>query len=283
MIPLTLSDSEVTNYTRCKRKWYLKNWMGLQRKGRIDNLDFGTKIHTIWETLYMEGEEQARETQKEIFPDSIFNDKKEKKFQKLSEAMLEGYIEYIQTADQHMETISAETIYQSQLDDDTTIQCIYDLLYYNHKKGRHEYIDHKTASNALHSLNLKVASQPKHYLLVAELSDKEESPEEGVYNYALKQFKSSRQDLFWREPAQVPTESLNQYARYLTSIAAEMRSDLDRDTGDIKTCWPANYQWDCSGCDFKHLCPAYDHDGDTETIIQLNYIKTDPNARYKKE
>lgn len=304
---LRLTNSEMRAYMRCRRKWYLNYYRGLQPTGLDFNkpLSIGQRVHEVLSVYYQPGTERivpldyfrmTVDRDVEAHPEQESEIRKEAD---LCEAMLEGYFEWLaeEGEDSDLEVIEPEAEMEAPLEGlDATLLSKIDARVRRISDGKVFALEHKTVADLKKPVRkLQVDTQLLTEHLVEFLHDlgdggSADAPKAtgALYNMLrkVKRTASAKPPFFGREEVRHNVEELRNHWRHVAQVAAEiaeLRSKLDGGADHHDVCYPSptnDCDWDC---EFKNVCLAglFDDGSDPEPLLADLYAVGDPLERYR--
>lgn len=305
---LRLTNSEVKTWRRCKRKWWLGQYRGLQKRGSDFNnpLSIGTRVHDVLQHYYVPGLE--RPDPMEYFHQTVERDVEEhpameeaiRKEADLVQKMLDGYFVWLEETgeDSELEVISAEAEMEAPILDGVNLLSKIDTRVRRLSDGKHGALEHKTVGSLTEPLPmLQVDTQllTEHLVeflhALGEGDDPEENRAEFVLYNMLRKVKRSataKPPFYGREEVRHNVAELRNHWRHVVRIAEEIlhtRAELDRGAyhQDVVPPNPTrDCKWDCS---FRGPCLGgqFDDGSDVEQYLADEYVVGDPLERYRSE
>lgn len=151
---LTLTNSELTDFKRCGRKWYLKHFRMLRRRHDVKPvLTIGTLVHHGLEEYYRGGEhplEYVAKKTAEMMAESPEHADEIRKNAELVGIMLEGYMEWLESdgADVDLDVYDAEKKLEVTLTPtDYVLRGKIDARVRRRSDGSRLFLEHKTVQN----------------------------------------------------------------------------------------------------------------------------------------
>jgi RecB family exonuclease len=304
---IRLTNSEAKTWRRCKRKWYLGTYRGLQKRGRDFNkpLSIGTRIHDALSSYYQPGLERdpkvlldhVRTTVEKDVEEHPTLEKDIRKEGDLCTAMLEGYIEWLEETgeDADLRVVEAESEMEVPLIDGATILSKIDVRVEKVSDGERGALEHKTVGSLTDPVRrLQVDTQLLTEHLVEFLHLLEEGREENrakfvLYNMMRKVKRTARAKppFFAREHVTHNVDELRSHWRHVAAVAREInetRARLDSGEDHHDVCYPnptADCTWDC---EFKEVCLSgqMDDGSDYEAHLADEFELVDPLERYRR-
>jgi hypothetical protein len=297
---LAMSNSELTTWQHCKRKWMLKYYKHLSVKPENESstgvMYLGTRIHVALEYMYGWGADPFQVL-------SIIY-KHEKQYQspevveeltkehQLAVKMIEGYLEWVEEtgADEDLEVVSTERDVAVEGPHGVTLRARLDMRVRKVSTGTIRFIDHKTVADFNGKLEtLEKDPQMRFYTLIDKLEalqgGREERSEGGVWNM----FKRSKRTARAKPPfnERVDTNYNDEvlrsvYLKIHAVIGEIVEARLRLDAGDDHrfVAYP-NPGPDCSWkCEFKAMCPLMDDGSRWQDMAVGEFTVADPYAYY---
>lgn len=307
---VSISNSEIQTFKRCRRRWWLEYYRGLKPIDvpHTGALKLGIRLHNALELYYKEGAPLVDTYLKMYESDKIefmhtlqSNDEKEyKKFVsegELGRVMLEGYIEWLAetNADSDMKIVGIEeklSYNLKEVDDRVEVIGKTDLLIRRSIDGSRAIFDHKSAVSFndyyLHGRNME---QLMLYSLLQKIGNESDgSPIDGGTFNLLKKVKRSataKPPFYDRIDVRFNDNTLDSFWYRLIGVITDMmnvRDQLDAGANHKFVAYPtAKMDWSCAQCPFFKVCPMFDDGSDAEGFIEDFFHQVDPNERYKEE
>lgn len=312
---LFLTNSEMKDWRRCKRKWWLSNYRGLQKKGSEEYnqpLSIGTRVHDTLAHYYIPGMERPDwevffwatvEVDVETHPEFEKDIRKEAD---LCHAMLEGYFQWLEEEgeDMELEVIEAESEMSVPLviDDkevkvallskiDTRVRRVTD-----DKIGA---IEHKTVQSLTDPIRrLQTDTQLLTEHLVEYMDSLEREPGTAEDNRAqfvlynmlrkVKRTGNAKPPFYGRHEVQHSIIELRNHWKHCYAIAEEileMRKVLDEGEYDPHIVAHPNPTKECTwDCPFREPCLGgmFDDGSDVEGYLADQFEAGDPLERYRR-
>lgn len=304
-----ISNSEMQTFKRCKRRWWLGYYRGLQpiEKSGIGPLPLGTRIHDALEQYYTDGTHpvdaynRLHRRDAKLFmasKEATFEDNVDKfnKESELGRIMLEGYMEWLEETneDAKIEVVGAEQILTYRLTEfDPRVELIgkVDLKVQRAFDKAVAIFDHKSAAASNYGDYLQYAQMSEQlmmYVLLERLNRKEGEPrvDGGTYNVLKKVRRTGRATppFYDRVDVSFNTKTLQSfYIRLLGTVRDIMstRDALDNGEDHRFVAYPTQkMDWTCGTCPFYKICPMFDDGSAVEMMVDDYYVQGDPNARY---
>lgn len=112
--PMTLSYTQLSTWTRCRFKWWLRYMLQLEPKAKKAKIEIGSYVHELLRAHYM-GQDigAASDTYWKKFTKNMFDEEEElyKTMKSTAEAMIERYIEHYAAEDNFQIIACEETAY----------------------------------------------------------------------------------------------------------------------------------------------------------------------------
>jgi hypothetical protein len=295
-----MSNSELTTWQWCKRKWMLKYYEQLSIPPSSESstgvMKLGTRLHVVLEYMYgwnadpyhvlsviyqHEKQYQSPETVDELT-----------KEHQLAVKMIEGYLEWLDEtgADEDIEIVSTERDVAVDGPHGVTLRARLDMRVRQRSTGTIRFIDHKTLAD----LNGKAATlekdpQMRFYALVDKLEalqeKRDERAEGGIYNMIRRSKRTARAKppFYARVETDYNDETLRSVYFKIHAVIGEIVEARRRlDTGeDHRTVAYPNPGADCSWkCEFAAMCPLMDDGSRWRDMVAGEYVKADPYSYY---
>lgn len=303
-----ISNSEITNFKSCRRKWWLENYRGLTAKKRslVGPLPLGTRVHNALEAYYTDGtpivDEYVRllEVDKFLFLGSgdAGDEAKEKKFNsdaELGRIMLEGYVEWLEetNADAEIEVVGAEQIIAHRLKEfggRVTLMGKLDLKVRRTFDGSRASFDHKTAASFdTYDKYAHMSEQLMMYTMLELLQPDDDTPVDGGIYSLLKKVKRSataKPPFYLRMDVRFNKNTIQAFWMRTLGTLRDMistRQSLDDGVDHHLVAYPTPTN-DCSWkCPFYSACPMFDDGSAVEEMLDVVFEPHDPYARYSEE
>lgn len=295
-----LTNSEIKEFQRCRRKWWLKSIRGLRlkREKQVGPMKLGSRVHRSLEVLYETGHDTDAmftdihaqyDADMEEFPEEAEALDKERD---LAVAMLEGYVEWLGETgeDEDIEVLGVEApieiefgVIRGVL---VTLMGKLDQRVRRRSTGEVLALDHKTVDDFSRVRLLPLDTQSLHYELIEYLdllakgADADAERTGGVLFNMLRKVKRTaraKPPFFMREAVRRNTAELRSYWERVRVIAEDM---LDVEERGFAAAYP-NPTRDCSwDCPYFGICPMFDDGSDVESVISMVYEEADPLERY---
>jgi hypothetical protein len=290
---------------RCKRKWYLSQYLGLRLKdqGIVGPRELGTRIHSSLEGFYTpDGKWDtgmaymilSASVEEDVItrPDLEVDIRKEGE---LARIMLEGYFQWVTEtgADEGLTILGSEQKVTVAGPHGSQLMGKLDVQVQRQLDGARLFMDHKTVGDLTGPVKgLAQDEQMLFYFLVEYLAAQSRGSGERVdgalYNMLRKVKRTARSNPPYYGRFEVrhnEHEMESMWIRISKAVMeiAQMRSELD-DGGDHRYVAPPNPTKDCSwDCDFYPVCPMFDDGSRAWDMVQAYYEQRDPLARYSNE
>jgi len=311
-----VSNSEVQTFKECRRKWWLAWHRGLRAKRDTPTgpLRSGTRVHRALEVLYVpEGEEPGNpllalaevanadlrayqeaclEWNEQPDPEVI------KEFHKaldLERAMVEGYVEWLETSAEDAQIIviapEQELSIPGQFIGVPEVQLIgkLDVRVMRVSDGKRLFMDHKTAASITKLLSgLRQNEQMLFYHLL-ELHQIAHSDDErcagALYNILKKVKRTARATppFYHRELITHNDDEIESFKIRLQGIVRDMLDveEMLLDGVDPRLVAYPHRTPDCDWkCEFKQVCPMFDDGSRAEDMIADRFESRNPLDRY---
>jgi len=303
---LRLTNSEMTTFRRCKRKWYLGTYRQLGKPESVagNPLAIGTRVHNGLAAYYLDNSchpaVALRAGVEQDIVDYPFEAEQLRKDLDLCDAMLTGYIEWLEETgiDSDIRVIAPETKIEVALFDDVTLLSKLDARVERISTGTRLALEFKTAQSLTAPLpTLQIDSQLLTEHLVEFLAlcdsgseaDAAASRAQGVLYRMMRKVKrtaTAKPPFYAEEEVLHNLDELRNHWRHVVAIAREIveaTRNLDNGGDPHTYAYPSarsTCSWDCNFLDACKLMDA-GAGADPEGYIAENFIVRDPLARYK--
>ena len=309
---LGLSNTEMAQWRRCPRKWYLATYLGLKRRVGPEAgsaLSIGDLVHNALAAYYDPAQNAdpvafaEAELEKEIKEHPADEDALRKEFGLVS-AMLSGYLEWLSEtgADSDLRILGSERMVRIPLKygDGTPVGVHLlsklDAPVEKISEGRRLALEHKTTGDLAQPLmGLRIDSQllTEHLALFLAAKEAGASTEEaldacrGILYNMLKKVKrtaAAKPPFFKREEVTHNIIELRNHWHHVIAVAVEIQAATERlNAGESHhtVCRPNPMPHDCYRmCPFFRVCPMADDGSDFEGALATIYEEHDPLERY---
>ena len=298
------TQSELSTYRDCKRKWWLGTHRGLRLKEQFQKLGAawtGSLVH-----MCMEADDLGQDWQKaltsslesgeQLFADMPDKLKATRDAHSMAEAVVGGYFQWLEDTgvDQFVETLGVEEKISVPFKGRELMGKL-DKRARNTETGEEFFIDYKTVGD-LGEIPRKAAvnEQFLHYTLLLILRDPntETYVRKGVWRMMKKSKRTDRtlkddgteQEFYGEHEYTYNEHQLDSYMVRLESIIQEIERTAGRlDAGEDHraAAYPTPHN-DCYWkCEFYGICPMFDDGSRVESFIEDWYDERDPLERYQ--
>lgn len=310
---ITVSNSEVATWDRCRRQWYLKYYLGAApaEPDVTGAAVLGTRVHAALEGMYgydldplaVLGTLYALAVDK--FPDYRADLMAERD---MASTMVEGYIEWAaeKGIDAGLRVVAVEQDVQVPVPGlPVTLRARMDQVVLDEETGLLSFLDWKTGAAFTRHEHLALDPQFKFYSVVQKLARGPGAPEvDGGIVRTLRKVKRgdrSRPPYYQEDRFRYTPQELDAAQVRISAICEQIlsaRAALDyiyREAGGqldyvnavqrielYPSPRPAECRWDCP---FVTLCPMMDDGSDWPGVIvgSGRYIQTDPYRYYRDD
>lgn len=308
---MQISNSEMTTWQRCKRKWYLAYYLGAREASEspVGVRILGIRVHTalegkygydldpvmVLDVIYRLAIEARPEFEAELRSE-----------QDMAQAMVEGYIQWV--ADEGQD--AGITVVATEQDISVPIPGLpgvnlrakLDQVVWDEQRRALMFLDHKTADNFERHEIMDLDPQFRVYMLVQLLAAGPDGPRvAGGYRNTLRRVKrtaKAKPPFYQRDDFTYNPEQIESELRRITTLAGEisdMRDTLDQTyevfNADLEVINslqrsdlpPNRMPHDCRwSCPFVQLCPMMDDGSDWPGVITRSgkYAQGDPYDYY---
>lgn len=300
--PLRLTNSEMSDWRRCRRKWYFRSYRRLHSRDEKPTgaLSLGNLVHDALSVVYQVGEkgdplvrlDELTETKVLEHP---WHEDDIRKEGELAKIMVEGYVEWLAETgvDQNIRVLAPESMVEVELAPGIHLLSKLDARVERHTDPGRMALEFKTVQDFTRPLpTLQIDTQLLSEHLVEFLSLQargEEDPAHrarGVLYRMLRKVKrsSTAKPPFYKEEAvDHNVEELRNHWRHVMAIANDIldaHARLDAGESHHTVAYPSPKQ-DCSwDCPFLAPCKLA-NSGDMEAYLTEKYEEGDPLERYK--
>lgn len=317
----SFSNSELTTFRKCRRKWYIEYYLRLRPKGGeqvVGALRLGTRVHSALEAYYkgaigntdglaggleraLVALDVAKAEEEKVHADFLeeygvqpFDLADVRKQHDLSLIMVNGYAHWVEEtgADQGLSIIGVEEkIEMPGPVEGTSIRGKIDLVAHHDWYERFLILDHKTCAS-LDEPTLQIAPQMRIYAMIRRETSGVDGIIDGAWHNRLKKVKQTsrakppfyaRAEVYFNEP-ELDLTKVKVFAqvREMLEIEDKLRSGIKVD----EACYPSpnsDCSWSCNA--FKtRLCPIMDDPrSDADWLIKNHYEPYDPLERYNED
>lgn len=300
MTDLRLTNSEMTVWRRCKRKWYLSTYRGLRAREQevTGHLSVGNIVHDALAEYYATGKDPT-ETVREAYALKIAThpamEKDITKERDLCVAMTEGYTQWLEEtgADADLKLVEApEEAVEVPLYEGATLLSKLDARVERRSDGSRLALEHKTTGDLkapieLHRLNTQFLTEHLvEFMSHLESKDKEVPRTDGVLVNMLRKVKrtaAAKPPFYGREEVPHNEHELRNHWRHVVAQAQEIqaaRARLDAGEDHHTVAYPnptRDCKWDCP---FFRVCLLADDGSNFEGALEEMYTVGDPLERY---
>jgi hypothetical protein len=305
---LRLTNSEMQEFRRCKRKWWLKNYrrMSSPTEGQPGSaLSLGNVVHDALAAMYDPEIRADPVTHVELWAirateDDPFSAEGISADAEMAKIMLTGYQEWLaaEGADMDLEIQGTERFVEVPLvveGHEVTLLSKLDAPVRRVSDGAILAFEHKTTGSfdkVLKRAKLDTQFLTEHLVRFLEALEKGMSQDEaehlcqGVLLNMLRKVKRTARanpPFYLREPVTHNVIELRNHWRHVVSVAKEIEATKARlDSGeDHHSVCPPNPTDDCSwDCPFYAICVMADDGSDFEGALDSIYDEKDPLERY---
>lgn len=307
---LTITQSTIKTWDRCKRKWWLSDYRRLTKDEYRSPLNVGNLVHGGLEQYYLGAygddepafvdpitwvKNKSLAVMEEFPEDAEFIAKDAT----LAGIMVEGYMEWLQetAADAEVTRVEPERIIRAELVPGVSLLGKLDGKVEFHD-GWTGFREDKTVGNFI---DLPSIAQWDRQLLTYDLleyleyleNEMQEAPPEPLTDGAVlnmlrkvKRTAAAKPPFYARHKVEHNIHELRSHWKHVVGISREMQRVVDRlDAGeDHHRVVPPTPQTDCRwSCPFFTICPMFDDASDVEAVLALEYREHDPLERYDLE
>jgi len=299
------TNSELTTWRRCRRKWWLAHWRKLAPKTQHLNLnrETGTIVHDVLAHAYNNAweidikaavaystyamQENAHDPECEICI------KTTNEITELSILMVEGYKQWLaeEGADSDYEFIAQEEAVSYVPEGwpwDVELLGLIDSKFKRISDSASLFRDHKTVQNFTDlPKTAHLDTQFKFYHMLERATSKERT--DGIELNMLKRVKRTsraKPPFYKRHEVRHDDSTMESFWYQVFETVSDIMKTEDRLSRANTEGKPENFMYptptkDCSwDCDFFPVCPMFDSGEDAEDFLATAYIEIDPLVRY---
>lgn len=306
---IPVSNSEISTFKACKRKWYLAYYRGLRRKTKsyVGPLPLGTRVHNALEQYYANNTDLLQSYRNFLAIDVVnfqtthdaLNEEKIKKFNQeaeLGRIMLEGYLDWLAetNADEAIEVVGAEMILAKRLDSfdpRIELQGKLDLKVRQKFDNARLSFDHKTAASFdTYYKYAHMSEQLMMYTMLEKMQGHEDDApiDGGMYNLLkkVKRSPTAKPPFYERLTVRFNQKTISAFWTRTIGTLHDMmsvRQALNDGIDHRYVAYPTptgNCAW---YCEFFSACPMFDDGSSVESLLDAAFEPGDPYARYTEE
>lgn len=306
-----VSNSEISTFRRCRRKWWLGNYRKLRKiEERVTGaLALGTRVHEALAVKYsptpgdpIEAIRMAYQKARDsVSPEDATTRDDLNKEADLALRMIEGYVQWTEETgiDDDIEVLAVEHELMAEFHSRDSVQPLrvpvtiigkLDTRVRRVTDGRLLSMDHKTcASFDGIKKTLEINEQPLMYQLLERLTLPEDQyVTGGMFNMLrkVKRTAAAKPPFYMREMIHHSDVELRNYWLRLHGVLADMiyvTESLDNGVDHHVVAYPSphsNCAWDC---EFRLVCPMFDDGSHVEGVLESSYKTHNPYERYSSE
>lgn len=300
---MRLTNSEMTAFRRCRRKWWLQYVRALAR-ARPDNPGspraIGTTVHNALADYYETGADPAQHVRASL-ADAIASGADERaavKANDLAVAMVEGYLEWLADtgADSDMDVLGTERAAEVEVAPGVSLLAKLDAVVDHRPTGQKLAFEFKTVSDLKTQrelLKLDTQFLTEHLVrFLLQLRDGAE-PEQAITDCSgvlwrglrrVKRTAAAKPPFYAEEIVPHNLDELRNHWRHVVALSKEMGAARTRlaNGEDHHKVVPPSPDKSCGwSCDFFHICPMFDDGSRVEDALAANYVVIDPLERYE--
>ncbi len=301
MTPRHITNSELSTFKECRRKWWLSYVRYLQKRhddGTEKAIRTGNLVHDTLESYYKDPHRDASAAIQRMHQVRLHDPVAEEYAEEyaLADAMVEGYFQWLDEtgvdADLNVTAVEQKITCPAPAPfDDAGVVLLgkLDLIAESQVDGSLWTIDHKTVQSFDRVVAmLPMNEQSRHYAVIQGRNNTDRPLQGTIWNMLRKVKRSSRSKppFYMRSEIRWNTEQLRVFwMRLRGEIAAllGLEQALRSGADPHEVAYPSpspDCTWKCS---FYAVCPLMDDPRtDSEALIDAMYVAGDPLARYKE-
>lgn len=300
-----VSNSEITTWKACRRKWWLTYYLRLRprKKELVGPLALGSRIHSALETYYRDGvpllEAHSRllDEDRGKMIEGGFDEEKLDSEAELGRLMLEGYLDWVadEGLDADLKLLGVEELlhYDFPLRDGDFIRLIgkIDQRVLKEFSGTRSVLDFKSAINfGIWNDIAHMSPQMKTYQLLDKLSAERDGVDTRIDGAIIRMLRKVKrgpraQPPFYEDMYISHNEfTLRAFWTQLSGVLQEIhdaRSALDNGGDPMQIAHPnptANCRWSCN---FFGVCSMFDDGSNVDSALDDQFAVGDPYDYYK--
>jgi hypothetical protein len=306
-----ISNSELTTYKRCLRKWYLGYYLEMghgERPEATGPLALGNRVHAALEGYYGHGDDpldllnRIYDLGHAAADDDPFVQKELQAEQALALLMLEGYLAWIEEtgSDEELTDIAVEqTVTVPNFIKGVDLIGKLDVMAVKTTDKRRLFLDHKTVQNLGDFIGtIDIYEQFPFYAMLLKIADPTQQIDGGIVNllrkvkrtaratppfYDRKEIHVNDQQLasMWRRTHSTVTEIMRTRRRldHAAQLEREGKGDPNAHQYIAYPTPNSDCKWSCS---FVGVCSQMDDGSRWQANLGDNFIRIDPIARYNE-
>lgn len=298
--PLRLTNSEMTVFRDCRRRWYLGHYKGFTPRRRTEfgaPTSVGNRVHDALQAYYdparlIDPVEYIDASCQADLIDFPLREETLRKEWKLCSGMVAGYLDWLaeEGVDAGYTVIGSEEAREVPLMEDVTLLAKLDVRVEEDATGHIWSWDHKTGPSGVEpkllQLNPQALTQHLVEFLALKAEEREAELSQGtIFNFLKKSQRTARAKgpFYWRDPVRHNLSELEKHWMHVVSVAKEIQSAEARlDAGESHHfVTPPNPGKDCTWkCEFFQVCSLHDDGSDVEAAMEDLYTTHDPLERY---
>lgn len=303
---MTLSNSEMSTYSDCKRKWWIQyheHMMGNSEAiDKIAAREAGTEAHAALEVYYATNSEVAalahlnerRTASLATFDDEVERKQWAMKVGDVAHAMIEGYFHWLAEtgADEDLECTAVEaTILAPSPVVGVNIRGRMDQELRHKRSGLYYVGDFKTTKSIERPIQLANLGIPQAltYSWIQRSAAPLKTYIGGIWTI-LRQVKrgpQSKPPYFVRHHVRISQPDLDAHEMHLTGLIGDMLRTHDQLESGVNhnIAAPPNRSENCTWkCPYVSVCAFMNRPGSTpDDLVEFGFHRGDPNARYDEQ
>lgn len=300
--PKRVSNSELSTWRRCRRKWYLAYFRALKRAHETATgpLAIGIRIHLALQGKYStQGLDPRQILERTILEDMDRCPEHREDIEKEAELcrrMLTGYLEWLEETgeDEGLVVVGDEV----KVEVGSGIRGVnflgrLDVRMLRERDMARLFMDYKTVGDLttpLKTLHLDTQMKMYHLIEFLMLRELEEDAEalrtDGALYQMLKKSKRTARatpPFYKRVPVQ---HNIHELRSYWIAVHGQLREMIEAwnrlNAGEDHryVCFPTPDSTCAWQCDFFPVCPLFDDGSHAEGLLEASYVEYDPYGRY---
>lgn len=301
--PLTISNSEIQAFMRCRRRWYLSYYEGWRpRESAVTGaLALGSRVHAALEVYYKGAGPLVEQydlllDEDRMLAASMGQDLSTLESEgELGRLMLEGYLDWVaeEGIDSLYEIVGVEEVLATpMIAGRVNLVGKVDLRVRDKRDGAHLVLDHKTSASLgdfpkwAHMNPQLMTYQTLDFVNRRHTEHEDERLAGGIFRILKKVKRGVRAKPPFYEQHEVRHNvfTLRSFWRRIQGTLMDMLRVFDAlEAGEDhrEVAYPTATR-DCSWyCPFYHVCPLFDDGSDVDSMLNDLFVRGDPYDYYK--
>ncbi len=269
-----ISNSEVTSWLQCKRKYYYEYFLDREIKQQSEPITMGVIIHAMLEEYYIAkaedySEEECREAAHGAFMRAASAAMLDIDVLGKIRALVNGYFDFYEEQDTKYKVVAVETKYASELTEGIALPGTIDLIWQDLEDGKYVVVDHKSSYNFWS--DEKVALSPQFPKYIFLLRNDGLDVKYAIINQLRTRSLKGGGELYRRtyvKPTDVKIQNILRQHLMASREILNYRSSNPTEERTTQTLSPLV----CGYCGFAALCESQLDGVNTDYLMQQNYM-----------